>query len=440
MRYNFSILLASLCLFLFGQDIKAQVFSFSFDGRDKEAVRVLPSDVYTQDKGFGYDFVDVVKYAQNSQTDNFNVSPGVFYFSVNVPDGNYKVTVEIGSKKQAGSTTVRAESRRLFVNNVQTKKGQFETFSFVVNKRNTVINLENGKHDVVKIKKREEKKLNWDDKLTLEINGDRPLLSSVKIEPADTSTCTLWLCGNSTVVDQDYEPWASWGQMVGYWFDENVSIANYAESGETATSFIASNRLKKITSLMKKGDYIFIEFGHNDQKEKRAGSGAFYNFAYALKQFVDEARSKGVTPVFVTPTQRRFFDENAKIVETHANYPDAMRWVAKDLNVPVIELHDKTRTFFEKLGPENSKRALVHYNAGSFPGQAKAFEDNTHFNPYGAFEISRMIVEGIKELQLPIVSYLKPSIGAYSESSPDDWNTFIWNNSPFIEIEKPDGN
>lgn len=414
--------------------------TFSFDGRDKSAIQITPADVFSAERTYGYDFQYVIDQARKSQTESFHLSDGIFYFSLAVPDGNYKVTVTVGSKKKAANTTVRAESRRLFVQNAVTKKGEFKTYSFIVNKRNTTINLPDGKTDRVRIKKREETKLNWDDKLTIEINGDAPALSTLKVEKADASVPTLWLCGNSTVVDQDYEPWASWGQMITRWFTDEVAVGNYAESGETATSFIGANRLKKITSLMKEGDYIFMEFGHNDQKEKRPGSGAFYNYAYALKQFVDEARAKGVTPIFVTPTQRRSFDANGKIQETHSNYPEAMRWVAKDLGVQVIELHDMTRTFFETLGVEDSKRSLVHYPAGTYPGQFKPFEDNTHFNPYGAYEISKMIVEGMKQLNLPVVSKLRPDYAPIDVAHPDDWRTFHWNDSPFLEVAKPDGN
>ena len=413
--------------------------TYSFDGRDTDAIQVRTTDVFTMEKGYGYDFQEVIAEARKSQNETFHLSDGIFYFSVAVPDGNYKVTVTLGSKKSKGNTTVRAESRRLFVQNVETKKGEFKTCSFIVNKRNTTILLPDGKTDRVRIKKREETKMNWDDKLTIEVNGDAPAVSSIQIEPAN-DVPTLWLCGNSTVVDQDYEPWASWGQMITRWFTDEVAVANYAESGETATSFIAAGRLKKIVSLMKEGDYIFMEFGHNDQKEKRPGSGAFYNYVYALKQFVDEARAKGVTPVFVTPTQRRSFDKNGKIQETHANYPEAMRWVAKDLDVPLIELHEMTRTFFETLGVEESKRALVHYPAKTYPGQQTAFEDNTHFNPYGAYEISKMMVEGMKSLNLPIVKYLQSDYHSFSPSNPDDWRTFHWNDAPFVDIVKPDGN
>ncbi|MBO4663936.1 MAG: rhamnogalacturonan acetylesterase [Bacteroidaceae bacterium] len=419
--------------------LSAQTYNFSFDGRDKTATKIIPTDIFTKDKGYGYDFQEVIASAKASQTETFKLSEGIFYFSVNVPDGNYKVTVTLGSKKQKGNTTVRAESRRLFVQNAETKKGEFKTYSFIVNKRNTTINLPDGKTDRVRIKAREQSKLNWDDKLTIEINGDAPACSGIRIEPAN-DVPTLWLCGNSTVVDQDYEPWASWGQMITRWFDDKVAVGNYAESGETATSFIGAGRLKKIVSLMKKGDYIFMEFGHNDQKEKRPGSGAFYNYAYALKQFVDEARAKGVTPIFVTPTQRRMFDDNGKIRETHANYPEAMRWVAKDLGVQVIELHEMTRTFFETLGVEDSKRSLVHYPAGTYPNQATKFEDNTHFNPYGAYEIAKMVIEGMKELKLPITEHLKGEYLPFNPAQPDDWRTFHWNDGPFIDIVKPDGN
>ena len=413
--------------------------TYSFDGRDKAAIRITLSDTYTPEKGYGYDFQEVINEARKSQNETYHLSDGIFYFSVAVPDGNYKVTVTLGSKKMKGNTTVRAESRRLFLQNVETKKGEFKTCSFIVNKRNTTIVLPDGKTDYVHIKKREETKMNWDDKLTIEVNGDAPAVSSIKIEPSN-DVPTLWLCGNSTVVDQDYEPWASWGQMITRWFTDQVAVANYAESGETATSFIAAGRLKKIVSLMKEGDYIFMEFGHNDQKEKRPGSGAFYNFAYALRQFVDEARAKGVTPIFVTPTQRRSFDKNGRIQETHANYPDAMRWVAKDLGVQLIELHDMTRIFYETLGVEVSKHAFVHYPARTYPGQMSAFEDNTHFNPYGAYEISKMIVEGMKTLHLPVVDFLRHDYLPFDPSKPDDWTNFLWNDAPFIDIIKPDGN
>lgn len=360
-----------------------------------------------------------------------------FTRNIEVPDGNYKVTVVLGSKKKAGKTMVRAENRRLMVDEVATKKGQFKTVEFVVNKRTPEI--EKGKR--VKVKDREKNYNTWDNAINLEFTGAAPAVKEVKIE-RDTTATTIFLCGNSTVVDQPYEPWASWGQMIPRWFGPEVAISNNAESGLTAGSFLGSYRLDKILTMMKKGDYVICEFGHNDQKEKMAGAGAWYNFSYNLKVFIDKVRAKGGNIIFVTPTQRRRFDDatHSKILETHGDYPDAMRAVAKREGVPVIELHDMTRTFFETLGYENSKKALVHYPANTFPGQDKPLADNTHFNPYGAYEIAKMVVMGMKQLNLPIVKYLRSDWKDFNPAQPDDYNKFVWYNSVQQDVTKPDGN
>lgn len=360
-----------------------------------------------------------------------------FTRNIEVPDGNYKVTVVLGSKKKAGKTVVRAENRRLMVDEVATKKGQFKTVEFVVNKRTPEI--EKGKR--VKVKDREKNYNTWDNAINLEFTGAAPAVKEVKIE-RDTTATTIFLCGNSTVVDQPYEPWASWGQMIPRWFGPEVAISNNAESGLTAGSFLGSYRLDKILTMMKKGDYAICEFGHNDQKEKMAGAGAWYNFSYNLKVFIDKVRAKGGNIIFVTPTQRRRFDDatHSKILETHGDYPDAMRAVAKREGVPVIELHDMTRTFFETLGYENSKKALVHYPANTFPGQDKPLADNTHFNPYGAYEIAKMVVMGMKQLNLPIVKYLRSDWKDFNPAQPDDYNKFVWYNSVQQDVTKPDGN
>lgn len=360
-----------------------------------------------------------------------------FTRNIEVPDGNYKVTVVLGSKKKAGNTVVRAENRRLMVDEVATKKGQFKIVEFVVNKRTPEI--EKGKR--VKVKDREKNYNTWDNAINLEFTGAAPAVKEVKIE-RDTTATTIFLCGNSTVVDQPYEPWASWGQMIPRWFGPEVAISNNAESGLTAGSFLGSYRLDKILTMMKKGDYVICEFGHNDQKEKMAGAGAWYNFSYNLKVFIDKVRAKGGNIIFVTPTQRRRFDDatHSKILETHGDYPDAMRAVAKREGVPVIELHDMTRTFFETLGYENSKKALVHYPANTFPAQDKPLADNTHFNPYGAYEIAKMVVMGMKQLNLPIVKYLRSDWKDFNPAQPDDYNKFVWYNSVQQDVTKPDGN
>ena len=388
-------------------------------------IKVTSTDRYDQAKGYGYDLCP--------SPDGKSKAP--FFFSIAVPDGNYHVTAIVGSKRNAGETTLRGESRRLFYENVKTRKGELLPCSFTINKRDIHIS---DKEDV-RIKPRERSKLNWDDKLTLEFNGDAPQLTELIIERVE-SVPTIFLCGNSTVVDQDNEPWASWGQMVPRFFTDSICFANYAESGESANTFIGAGRLKKALTQMKPGDYIFMEFGHNDQKQKGPGKGAFYSFMTSLKTFVDEARARGAQPVLVTPTQRRRFDENGKIENTHLDFPDAVRWLAEKENIPLIDLHAMTRVLYEAMGVEESKHAFVHYPANTYPGQDRPLADNTHFNPYGAYQIAKCVIEGMKKAGLPVVKFLRADYQGYNPSQPDNRDSFKWNDIPFTEVEKPDGN
>ena len=394
--------------------LNAQTFDF-------DLTKTQP--VYSDSQGYGYDVLPAPDKKKPAEP---------FYFSVKVPDGNYLVKIVLGGKKNS-NTTVRAEGRRLMMDNITTKKAKdTQEVTFVVNKRSPQIDEKTR----VKIKEREKAYFTWDDKLTLEFNGEQPAVKSIHIEKANVPT--IYLCGNSTVVDQNYEPWASWGQMITRWFGPEVAISNHAESGLTARTFIASNRLDKILTTLKKGDYVFVEFGHNDEKEKKPGDGAWYHYQYQLKIFVDQVRAKGAEIVFCTPTQRRAFNDDKKTLRnTHGDFPAAMKMVAEKENVPLIDLNTSTKTFFETLGFEDSKRALVHYPAEMY---GKKLEDNTHFNPYGAYEVAKCVVMGMKQLKLPIVQYLRPDWQDFNPSQPDDWKTFQWAPSRIVENVKPDGN
>ncbi len=402
------------CLMLAPNCVVAQSFDFDL---------TKPQPVYNDADGYGYDVLPAPDKKKPAEP---------FYFSVKVPDGNYRVRVVLGGKK-GSNTTVRAEDRRLLIDNVLTAKAKdTQTFEFSVNKRSTFI--EEGKR--VKINDREKSYLAWDDRLTLEFNGPLPAVKSIHVERTDVPT--IYLCGNSTVVDQNYEPWASWGQMVTRWFGPEVAVSNHAESGLTARTFIGSYRLDKILTTLKKGDYVFVEFGHNDEKEKRSGDGAWYHYQYQLKIFVDEVRKKGAEIVFCTPTQRRHFADDMKTIKnTHGDFPAAMKMVAEKENVPLIDLNQMTKTFFETLGFEDSKRALVHYPAEAY---GKKLEDDTHFNPYGAYEVAKCVVMGMKQLGLPIVKYLRSDWQDFDPAQPDDWKTFKWAPSRMTENAKPDGN
>ena len=356
-------------------------------------------------------------------------------WDLNLPDGNYRVTVTLGNKKKAGQTVVRAESRRHFVDLVKTKKGEQKTVSFVVNKHTPVIDG----NTRVKLKPREVGYKNWDDSLNLSFCGPAVAVQNIHIQAVKDVT-TVFLCGNSTVVDQEEEPWASWGQMITRWFGPQVAVANYAESGLSCTTFLAQLRLDKILSQLKKGDYVIVEFGHNDEKEKKDGDGAWYSYSRNLKIFVDRVRAAGGNIIFCTPTARRSFDAEGHIINTHGDYPEAMKAVAQREQVPVIDLTQMTTTFYEALGVEGSKRALVHYPANTFANQDKALADNTHFNPYGAWEVAKMVVMGLKQISSPLADFLREDWQDFNPAQPDDPDSFVWYMSTGSNLTKPDGN
>lgn len=374
-------------------------------------------------------------FAPQTFTFDTNKAQEPFEISIPVPDGNYLVTVQIGSAKRAAATFVKAESRRLCVDDLRTAKGEVKTVRFVVNKRDAVIRRDGRETGSVRLKGREYGKLNWDGDLTLEIAGESPAVKSVSIEPAPDDVTTIFLCGDSTVVDQDNEPWASWGQMFPAFWDDRVAIANYAESGERTDTFIGAGRLDKILSVMKPGDYVFVEFGHNDQKiDSRKGGGAYYFFATQLKTFIDEVRGAGGYPVLVSPTHRRNFDPAGKIIESHLDYPEAMEWVAKREGVPFIDLHSMSAKFYEALGPENSTKAFVHYPAGAFPGMDRETKDNTHFNAYGAYELAKCVLAALQASGLPVSVHIAGFSG-FNPSLPDAAESFRWPLSPYRSLE-----
>jgi len=236
------------------------------------------------------------------------------------------------------------------------------------------------------------------------------------------------------------EPWASWGQFITNYFDNTVVIANYAVSGSALSSFKGGNRLKKILSLIKKGDYLFVEFAHNDEKIKGEGNAAWGSYSTLLAEFVQSARDKGAIAVLVTPTQRRAFNENGTLKETHGDFPAAMRTVAQKNTVPLIDVTKMTTELYEAWGDEPSRKAFVQYPANTFPGQVKALEDNTHFNSFGANEIALCVVKGICELDIPLKKQIKKEVPNYNPKKPNYFSNWTLPMSERFETTKPDGN
>jgi lysophospholipase L1-like esterase len=271
----------------------------------------------------------------------------------------------------------------------------------------------------VELKPREVGNLDWDDKLTLEFNGDHPSFHSISIKPIKEPA--IYLAGDSTVVDQDVEPWTAWGQILPRLFRPGVVVANHAESGETIKSFVGEKRFAKVMSLLQPGDYLFIQFGHNDQKPNAV---SIDDYKRLLADYIAQTRGKGATPVLITSMNRRTFDANGKIINSLAGYPDAVREVAAAQRVALIDLNAMSKTLFEAMGPEASMKAFMHYPANAYPNQTEAISDDTHFNGYGAYELARCVVSGIRGADLSLKKWLTKDIPDFDPSKPDPQATF----------------
>lgn len=419
---------------------KETAFKFDFgsgavqEGYQKVDARTL----YSKGMGYGFDFVPAPKaekYGKDKLKGNACVSDRGFFFSIDVPEGNYRVKLLLGNASKPSLTTVRGESRRLFLEKVATQKGEFKEVSFTTNVRYVEIDAT----EKVKIKEREKNKANWDHKLTIEFNDAAPSVCAMEVERIEDAT-TVFLCGNSTVVDQDNEPWCGWGQMIPRFFTDKIAIANYAESGESASSFISAGRLKKILTKIKPSDYVFVEFGHNDQKQKGPNDGAWASYTTNMKKFITETRAKGGIPVLVTSMHRRSFDTSGFVINTLGEYPDAVRKLASDEQVALIDLNVMSKILYEAWGPTESVKAFVHYPANTFPNQPKALADNTHFNSYGGYELAKCMVEGIKKSVPALAAFIRSDYAGFDPAHPDPAANFSMPQSPFMEVEKPDGN
>lgn len=404
--------------------MQSQTFTCS-KSAGRSATSLSGRTLFTASNG-GFDLGTIPTITKGACT-----AEGTFFLSVPVSEGNYLVRLELGSDTPS-ETTVRAEARRLMLRAVRVPAGSVRTESFVVNVRRPAIN---GSQEVVKRKPREMNSLNWDSKLTLEFAG-HPAVRTISISPAPESTTTVYLAGDSTVVDQDNEPWAAWGQMLPSFFKQNVSIANDAESGETILSFEKERRFEKIFASIKRGDYLFLQFGHNDQKPGN-GNVPIDVYKDELLKYIHEARAKGATPVLVTSMNRRTFDADGHVTDTLAPYPQAVREIAGQEHVALVDLNAMSKVLYESVGEKNSKSLFVYAPAGTYPGQNQALHDDTHFNSYGAYELARCVVSAIRRDGLPLANALRDQSETFDPAKPDASEGVMLPVTPYYDLEKP---
>ncbi|MDP5130994.1 MAG: rhamnogalacturonan acetylesterase [Paraglaciecola sp.] len=419
-----------MCLFTTSTVAGSRVFDLGSQASDVDATALTQAVKYNQARGFGFDFNTAAQAIVESHS---VVAQQSLYFSVDLPQGHYQVELTLGSDLAASTNTVKAESRRLMLNQIKVVKGQHITRRFMVDVRSPFISSEKR----IALKERERDDVNWDNKLTLEFAAGSAI-RRIAITPLADIT-TMYLAGDSTVTDQDVEPWASWGQLITQYLKPTIVVANYAVSGASLYSFKAEHRLEKILSLVKPGDYVFIQFAHNDEKRRGEGIGPWQSYADLLNEYIERVQAKQAIAVLLTPVQRRFFNADGTLKPTHGDYPAAIRKVATDKQVPLIDLTQLTTELYESWGDESSRQAFVQYPANTFPSQPQALKDNTHFNYFGANEIALCVIKGMLDIRLPLTDYLIDNQQAYSPANPHQFKQWTVPMSPRFVATKPDG-
>lgn len=375
--------------------------------------QVKANTKYSDSQGYGFEsgtVSSVDRLWDDDLTTDFLTAKGDMVFSVALPQGNYEVTFILGDGENESETTVWAENRKLMLDRVTLAGGVFSRQTVSLRR------METRSMDgsvTMSIKDREKDYRTWDKKLTFVISGKAPAVAGIEIKRNDNVT-TLWLCGNSTVVDQIMAPWAGWGQMAPGFFKSSLAIANYAESGLTASGFYSMKRLAKILSEVKKGDFVTVQFAHNDQKNQNDVN----NYETTLTKYANEIKAKGATPLFVTSTARQNETDPKTAV---GGLPERMRALGKKLGVTVLDLNQHSITLGKALG--GNKEKMYMYTAS----------DKTHFCEYGAYELARANIEEIKAKMPELAKHLRDDHEAFDSSKPDPLDVLTRAKTPITE-------
>lgn len=222
----------------------------------------------------------------------------------------------------------------------------------------------------------------------------------------------IFLIGDSTMANkplEDNNPERGWGQVFGTFLNDDVIISNHAKNGRSTKSFLAEGLWKNVLDSLGKGDYVFIQFGHNDAKTTDSLRFAAPYGAYRenLIRYVLESRNNGAIPVLITPVNRRNFDSTGQIINSHVEYSKSMKQVADELNVPLLDLHKKSMLLFDSLGVEETKKIFLWVKPNEYKLYPEGKKDNTHFTFYGANEVAKLVIECINESDLPLKNNIK---------------------------------
>lgn len=219
--------------------------------------------------------------------------------------------------------------------------------------------------------------------------------------PAEKKPVRIFMAGDSTMSIKEKKAWpeTGWGMPFAAFWDSSVTVVNRAKNGRSTKTFISEGLWSSISSELREGDYVIIQFGHNDESvEKKERYATPDTFKMNLTRFITETRARRATPILLTPVSRRKFDKEGKAVETHAVYSALVREVAKETGVAFIDLDEKSRALYQQFGPENSKWLFLQLQPGEHPNYPEGKNDNTHFSELGARLIAQLVLQELRAI------------------------------------------
>jgi lysophospholipase L1-like esterase len=243
----------------------------------------------------------------------------------------------------------------------------------------------------------------------------RPLFASllvlVLVGAAWSPPLTIYLAGDSTMAQKlaEKRPETGWGEAFQPCFDPaTVRVENRARNGRSTRSFIEEGLWRAITDSLRPGDYVFIQFGHNDEsKEKVDRYTPPAAYRANLIRLVDDVRSRGATPVLLTPLMRRSFDSTGHVRDTHGEYPDLVRAVAEERGVALLDVHRASGAVLERYGRDSSRALFLQAERGESPNYPEGVHDNTHFSPRGAVVMAGLVIDAMRRAQLPLLRLMR---------------------------------
>jgi fibronectin type 3 domain-containing protein/lysophospholipase L1-like esterase len=371
------------------------VKKFDFGTKDSPTksgyTQVTPETAYSSEVTYGFADVTKVTATDRRTSDELKsdfISAVGTSFQVDLEPGDYSITVTAGDSEEATSVGVKAENIQK-VQNTSVAKGEYveRTFNLAL----------------------------VDEQITFEFTGDAPKINAMVITKLPKRTRaevpTVYMAGDSTVqtYDEYWKPEAGWGQMISRFFSSDVTFKNHAIGGRSTKSFINEGRLDTILQEIKPNDYFLVQFGHNDATisipERYASVPDYKNY---LKTYINGARQRGATPILVTPVGRRDFNvETGKFNVSFPEYVQGMKEVAAELDVDLVDLSTLSRAYYDSIGPEGTLSVFLHTEPGIYQAFPNGSQDNTHFQEYGAIQLARLLSGGIKELNIPLSSFVQ---------------------------------